>query len=226
MISVECCIAGCKQNGFLKADTMPIDWNSHWYCLHHRGNSPFTTKLQDPPHQMPKPIVNQQPSATLPATPELKEAFGIEEDPVLTIQQEADLDQAAYEWVQEMKLIVNAIQGPNEQKIGDIVANAMKAACLEQIKEIKRLRTEVAETAEHLGKVTDQAVLISNHLTMQTQRADEAAKALDLLSRQVCECPASIEPHELRDHTEGCSMKIAEDALVAMKTIMENAGGE
>lgn len=227
MVPVECCITGCKETGFLKADTVPLDWNSRWFCLHHRGNSPFTNNLQDPPHQMPKPIVHTQPGITIPSVAELNEAFGIEEV-ALTVQQEADLDQAAYEWVQEMKLVVNAIQGPNEEKIGDIVAKAMKASCLEQIKEIKILRREVFETGEHLGKVTQQGAIIANHLSLQMQLADEAAKALDLLSRQTCNCLQEIggDGESETMHKLGCSAKFSSDALAAMKKMMEDAGAE
>jgi len=220
-------LKAARKKGFLKSDTVPIDWTGRWYCLHHRGNSPFTTKLQDPPHQMPKPIVHTQPEITIPSVAELNEAFGIEEV-ALTVQQEADLDQAAHAWVQEMKLVVNAIQGPNEEKIGDIVAEAMKASCLEQIKEIKRLRREVFETSEHLGKVTEQGAIIANHLSLQTQLADEAAKALDVMSRQTCKCDLMIdfEGEAETKHSEGCSTKISSDALAAMKELMEKVYGE
>lgn len=227
MTPVKCCIEGCKEKGFLKTNTIPIDWNAHWYCINHRGNSPFTTKLQDPPHQMPKPIVSQQPEITLPATPELKEAFGIEDDPVLTVQQEADLDQAAYEWAGDL-MRKGLVFSKKRKSVSKIIAKAMKGACLAQIKEIKRLRAEVAETAEHLGKVTQQAAIIANYLSLQTALADEGAKALDVMSRQSCECIGTVDEEgtPFMVHHEGCSRGISIDALTAIKKLMEEAGAE
>ena len=147
-----------------------------------------------------------------------------EEEFQLTVQQEADLDQAAYEWVQEMKLIVNAIQGPNENKIGNIVAAAMKASCLEQIKEIRSLRTTITKIGEHLTRVTDQGVLLAEHLTIMNAVADEAAKALDFLSRKTCKCVQEIDGDGIIaiQHNEGCSVRIACEALAEIKKLMEN----
>lgn len=78
-----------------------------------------------------------------------------------------------------------------------------------------------AKTSEHLTRVTDQGVLLAEHLTLMNAVSDEAAKALDLLSRQTCPCHEISEDNKLKNHSEGCSVRIACEALAEMKKLME-----
>ncbi len=143
----------------------------------------------------------------------------------LTIQQEADLAQSANEWIN--LLIEKKLVDPfKHAAIAAIISRAMRDTALGQMKEINTLRTSLKEAGEHLSKLTTHGVkleangtILSNHLSVANEIGDEAAKALDFLSRQECDCEDGSGP--TGKHGEGCSVWIAAEALIAMRKLME-----
>lgn len=141
----------------------------------------------------------------------------------LTVQQEADLAQSANEWVNVLikKKLIDPFQFVG---VAAIIAQAMRDTAIGQMKDLKLMGETLIESRDHLKKLAAHSVKLeargielSKLLTLSNAITDEAAKALDLLSRQDCDCPQKIHV----EHTEGCSKKFAQDALDAIKVMME-----
>lgn len=143
----------------------------------------------------------------------------------LTVQQEADLAQSANQWINlliEKKLVDPFKHAP----IAAILARAMRDTAIGQMKDLKLMGETLIESRDHLTKLAAHGVKLeargielSKLLNISNAITDEAAKALDLMSRQRCDCG----PEETgQKHEAGCSKKIAQDALDAIKVMMEN----
>ncbi len=147
----------------------------------------------------------------------------------LTVQQEADLAQSANDWIN--LLIVEKLVDPfKHAEIAAVIARAMRNSVIAQVKEIIPLRETLKEAGIRLGEITVHAlklekhgVTLATHLSAANEIGDVAAKALDLMSRQTCQCLQEIDEGGVTtiQHTEGCTAKISKDALDAMKKLME-----
>lgn len=137
---------------------------------------------------------------------------------LLTIQQEADLDQAAAAWATDM-CEKGLIGYPELERAAEIIGQAMLGSCTEQIKEIQIYRRSASDSAKRLTEIVDQGAVLAAHLQRQTAQIDSAVTALDFITKKMCGCPLDKDDNEV--HSEGCFKKVAADAMRDIIIIQE-----